>query len=420
MKKFLAIVLALAMVMSLVACGGNKDNQTLPDSSAEIDNVQTPDPAPEVDKINAYLEGAEYTEGMHEITSMDYVRLVMPKAAYEESVGYQEYMMASMLALSAAFGGDISESGMTMEEVEAILNKPMVMDLADAFSYINPMTTATAVVTVMDNTDNLTIDSVTLENAQEILNTIGDETTEEPIATEDETEVIVSGEEVEGVETVVGGEDEVLEVEITDEKPNMLTTETPDAAITMAPDTEVADTEVTDDKEVDTKAEDTTVDGSIETTGEAVEGEVGTGDTIMAEVDTTIYVNEEIARADDKVIFSIKTNMEVANEDGTIKAVEATGYATLITCEGKLCAAMIVSDAANTIDWDLKFIQGVNMDAEFKSTLTAEDDFFGITDGAITGDETEVTGDEAIENTETTEDVENTTDAVSEDTTVQQ
>ena len=388
MKRILALTLALAMTLSLAACGGKTtttDTSTnKPSASVEkpvTENISKDETTTEEVK-GAYLPAGFNTDGFTEITSMNQVRLQLPNEILENSVGYQEYMIASMLMLSLAFGGDISDSGMTVEDVQNILMHPMIMEMPDTFSYIDAVSPVTATVTVLDNADNLTIDDITIEKMTEILNVPA----EEEYADIEDVEINIEAE----VNPNSGISDEANTTEGTeasDTVDNVL-------LIAPAPEAEVKDT--------------------TENTGDAVDGVITDGaimdDTITIDgatmyeaVDTSVKVVEEVARTEDKVVFKVESLMETYDEAGNQIIFEMDGFATIIISDGKVVAGVILYNSeVEGMEWTEQFIQSIRFDADALTTMTDEeinafDDLFGF--GGTDEETTEI----EVESTVTTD-----------------
>ena len=174
MKKLLALVLSLVMMLSLVACGGKtdskKDNTKDTNNSHSIDNVQNENANTPTDdgtgsdvgnndtgssifesagqKVTAYLGANESVKNGKEITSVHHARFQVDADEYKKSIDMNDFLsMILMAAFSGLTGGE--------DALVDMMSKPLRMELPDGFMM---MSIDTGAMTIVMNSNSETTD----------------------------------------------------------------------------------------------------------------------------------------------------------------------------------------------------------------------------------------------------------------------
>lgn len=169
MKKFLAILLSLVMVLSLVACG-NKTTSTTPSTTPSTtstttnteDNVSVePTVTEDVNterevetKLTAYISDGEDVSNFTEVVDIPHLRFLVDKEYYDNSTDFMDFFMQS---LSYAMASEMSEEELAenttedfeMPTEEGILNMlkgNLIMHSSESFVLVNMTTGAMSVV----------------------------------------------------------------------------------------------------------------------------------------------------------------------------------------------------------------------------------------------------------------------------------
>ena len=348
MKKILALVLAMAMVMSLVACGGNKDTKD-PDpkpnqevQSGLVENTPsteiTPEPEKQLEVVEpefaAYITNEDMS-GYTELTSLNHTRFSIPTDIYNDSTNMMEYLGIMMAVAFAGMNPDMTaEEQAELDEMTKILEKPAIMETPDAFIMMDAVNTATLMIATSENTEGTKIEDIDAE----FLNGILEET--------DSSDTDIFFEEDAEMPNDPATEAEIPEAEVStdiDEGEDVL-------LIAPNPNAGAAkDTEGAEDGDI--------IVDSVLTTGTEEAGETNPAEQLI--------IGEPLVKTEDKLIAPINGLVDTTDAEGNEIQVEVAGYVTVVIKDGYIVtAAYFGIPAEDGGDWMLTTMRSIVIDIE--------------------------------------------------------
>ena len=376
----LALAMSLIMAMSVMTgCGGDKtinnpdttkpnQNQTeinAPDNGSETtgnsENAGTDSTEPEVETYEAYLTENDDLAGFVKVDSLNRTHFYVPEDAYNNSVDMMTYMMTLM---SMSFASEEIPADQ-LAEMQKIVESNIKTEVNSVFALMNPTTLATIEAVTYENAEGLKIEDITTDNLNDILNSMGEATSEgagEVVITEPEQPNSAIGETETSTDSEVSADTILIAP-----NPNSENTEDESVdSVLMAPvDETVADTETADTEE--------------------------TGEVEPAEY----IVDKELVRTEDKVIFSITCESEIEAAEGNV-VVNLNGFVTIVIKDGYVSVGIALVDANEDSTWAEIFARSLEIDVNNPGTELTDEDMLNGLFGADE-DVTEETSDETIE-----------------------
>lgn len=170
MKKFLALALALTMVISLAACGekgeikqkgepGNQKHEKI--DSVDDGGIKKSESNKSTDAVNStspYLD-ADVTMLNHEVTSVNHTRFKIPSDIIEGKRSLMEYFIAAFSYSLAQEGAELSEE--EKAELRSMVNNGFIMDYNEMYMVVDASSSYVAVVSTYQNSENTKFEDIT-------------------------------------------------------------------------------------------------------------------------------------------------------------------------------------------------------------------------------------------------------------------
>ena len=335
MKKFLAMSLALAMVVSLAACG--KDG---PAPDKETDDPAGTEIIEQVEqKESPYLAEGE-GDDFEKIDGVNHTIFRLPAGMTENTVDSMTYLFTAM---AAAFGGEETST----EDAEALLQKDIMDAYNEMFMLVDPYLDYMVTISTFENTEGLTMDDLSYDKIVDLVKELS--SSEDTL----EGDISLDGDDFSDLNDDLS--------DMTDDLGGDVAVETPNAPADTAGTTGTTDTADTAD----------TTDGT--------DGDVDDDYLIDDTTDdlTNIEVGELVAEDDTKVIYKISTVTTGMDADGNEMDVNLEGYFVAVIKDGYFSASILMTNSAKPVDWLMKVAKSIEIDTTNEGSFPLIEDAFG-------------------------------------------